>query len=371
MLERRMAAAAVLALMACRPAAADVASAPDSSVVPHHASGPAPDSSVAPHHASGPAPDSSVVPRHASRPAADSSVVPRHASGPALPPAAASVHDSSLVAWLAVVSSADSARVMRLDVRPLSSRDSSREQLAWSTRIANQGRVGRAWIARFQNLVGRDDRFDPTGRCLPADLPGAGDGQLVLGIRFATVGSKASAMVLLREGCAELLTNGRVMGRAGIERDRHELLRLAREALPADTVVRHLLRDSTSAGSRPAATIARHPSSDSTSTRSPSANERLPKFGERVAVDSLPEAIGKVLPDYPDAAREAGVDGTVIVMALVGRDGTVRDVRIRKSIPKLDTAAMQSVLRWKFRPATRRGKPVAVWVAVPVRFSLH
>ena len=52
---------------------------------------------------------------------------------------------------------------------------------------------------------------------------------------------------------------------------------------------------------------------------------RLPKFGDYVYVEELPEAITKVNPVYPDIAREAGVDGTVMVQALVGKDGKVKD----------------------------------------------
>jgi protein TonB len=97
----------------------------------------------------------------------------------------------------------------------------------------------------------------------------------------------------------------------------------------------------------------------------------LPKFGEYVYVEELPEAITKVPPNYPDLAREANVDGTVMVQALVGKDGKVKDTKVVKSIPMLDQAATEAVRQWVFKPALSNNKPVAVWVAVPVRFSLH
>ena len=103
----------------------------------------------------------------------------------------------------------------------------------------------------------------------------------------------------------------------------------------------------------------------------PPTEEELPKFGEYVYVEELPEAITKVPPQYPDIAREAGVDGSVLVQALVGKDGHVHDVRIQKSIPMLDAAAQAAVRQWVFKPALSNNKPVAVWVAVPVRFTLH
>jgi len=103
----------------------------------------------------------------------------------------------------------------------------------------------------------------------------------------------------------------------------------------------------------------------------PPTEEELPAFGEYVYVEELPEAITKVAPQYPDIAREAGVDGTVLVQALVGKDGRVKDTRVVKSIPMLDAAASAAVKQWVFKPALSNNKPVAVWVAVPVRFTLH
>jgi protein TonB len=100
-------------------------------------------------------------------------------------------------------------------------------------------------------------------------------------------------------------------------------------------------------------------------------SEELPKFGDYVYVEELPEAVTKVTPTYPDLAREAGVDGTVMVQALVGKDGKVKDVRVVKSIPMLDESAKAAVRQWVFKPALSNNKPVAVWVGVPVKFSLH
>jgi protein TonB len=99
--------------------------------------------------------------------------------------------------------------------------------------------------------------------------------------------------------------------------------------------------------------------------------DELPKFGDYVYVEELPEAITKVNPVYPDLAREAGVDGLVMVQALVGKDGKVKDVRVVKSIPMLDESAKAAVRQWVFKPALSNNKPVAVWVGVPVKFSLH
>jgi len=98
--------------------------------------------------------------------------------------------------------------------------------------------------------------------------------------------------------------------------------------------------------------------------------EDLPKFGAYVYVEELPEPMTKATPVYPEAARRAGVEGTVFIQALIGKDGLVKDTRVTKSIPELDAAAIEAVRQWRFKPALNANRPVAVWVAVPVKFSL-
>ena len=99
--------------------------------------------------------------------------------------------------------------------------------------------------------------------------------------------------------------------------------------------------------------------------------ESLPKLGDYIYVEQLPEAVEKYAPDYPEWAREKGVEGTVMVQALVGKDGLVKDVRVVTSVPMLDDYAVAAVKRWRFKPARAKGEPVAVWVGVPVKFSLR
>ena len=103
----------------------------------------------------------------------------------------------------------------------------------------------------------------------------------------------------------------------------------------------------------------------------PPSEDELPRFGDYVYVEELPEAVTKVNPNYPDIAREAQVEGKVVVQALVGKDGKVKDTRIQVSVPMLDKAAEDAVKQWVFKPALANNKPVAVWVAVPVSFKLH
>jgi protein TonB len=96
-----------------------------------------------------------------------------------------------------------------------------------------------------------------------------------------------------------------------------------------------------------------------------------PVPGVYVYTDQLPELVASPTPDYPDLAREAQVEGTVRLLALVDFDGRVKAVQVLRSIPLLDEAACAAVKNWRFTPALANGHPVRVWVAVPVRFSLH
>jgi len=65
------------------------------------------------------------------------------------------------------------------------------------------------------------------------------------------------------------------------------------------------------------------------------------------------------------------MEGTVMVRALVGKDGKVQKAFVTESLPMLDDAAVASVRGAIFKPALQQHKPVAVWVQVPMRFTLR
>ncbi len=78
-------------------------------------------------------------------------------------------------------------------------------------------------------------------------------------------------------------------------------------------------------------------------------------------------------PHYPRTARKRNYQGTVMLDVRVTVDGSVAQVRIAKSsgYAILDRSAAKSVKGWRFSPALRAGRPVEMWVQVPVRFELH
>ena len=93
-----------------------------------------------------------------------------------------------------------------------------------------------------------------------------------------------------------------------------------------------------------------------------------------VVHEEIPIPIKKVRPEYSQFAKNAGIEGEVLVRAEVFEEGNVGAVEIVKSLQSgpggLDEAAIQAVKQWKFIPAKNQGKPVAVWVTFPIKFEL-
>jgi TonB family protein len=83
-----------------------------------------------------------------------------------------------------------------------------------------------------------------------------------------------------------------------------------------------------------------------------------------------PKLIKQVNPVYPEIARQARVEGVVIVEAKVDEQGNVINARILRSIPLLDQAAIEAVKQWKYEPLIIDGKPRKVIFTATVRFLL-
>ena len=84
-----------------------------------------------------------------------------------------------------------------------------------------------------------------------------------------------------------------------------------------------------------------------------------------------PRKILDVRPVYPPLARVANVQGTVVLEAVLDRDGRVSGVRVVQSVPLLDEAAMAAVRQWQYTPSTLHGVPVEVLMTITVRFTLQ
>lgn len=83
---------------------------------------------------------------------------------------------------------------------------------------------------------------------------------------------------------------------------------------------------------------------------------------------ATPRKIVDVAPVLPDAARQAGVRGVVILEIIIGTDGTVTSARVLRSIPLLDAAAVEAARQWRYEPTQLNGRPVPVIMTVTVAF---
>ena len=87
---------------------------------------------------------------------------------------------------------------------------------------------------------------------------------------------------------------------------------------------------------------------------------------------SVPEIIYNPEPTFSEEARKSKTQGIVLLMIVVGKDGKPYDIRVRQSLGMgLDEKAIEAVNRWRFRPATLNGQPVATQIAVEVNFRLY
>ena len=87
----------------------------------------------------------------------------------------------------------------------------------------------------------------------------------------------------------------------------------------------------------------------------------------------LPKVISEVKAQYTPEAMQAGIEGTVIMTAVVRTDGTPADIEITTSLDSkygLDKQAVAALSQWRFEPGLKGGKPVPVRVTVEMRFRL-
>ena len=85
-----------------------------------------------------------------------------------------------------------------------------------------------------------------------------------------------------------------------------------------------------------------------------------------------PKPVYQPNPDYAESARKKKIQGEVLLSMIVTAEGTVRDATVTQSLDKdLDKKALEAVAKWKFQPATKDGKPVAIYIAASVQFHMY
>jgi periplasmic protein TonB len=80
--------------------------------------------------------------------------------------------------------------------------------------------------------------------------------------------------------------------------------------------------------------------------------------------------IRRVQPNYPPLARQARIQGTVVLQAQISKDGNIENLTLISGHPMLAPAAIEAVKQWKYKPYLLNGEPVEVETSVQVNFTL-
>lgn len=86
--------------------------------------------------------------------------------------------------------------------------------------------------------------------------------------------------------------------------------------------------------------------------------------------DEAPKMVSGLQVNFPPEAKQQGISGKVIIKALISKTGSVLEAETVKSIAGLDEAAIEAVMKAKFKPGKYEGKPVEVWIRIPINFEL-
>lgn len=103
---------------------------------------------------------------------------------------------------------------------------------------------------------------------------------------------------------------------------------------------------------------------------SSAADNRLKRI--RVSQDvAHANLIKKVQPAYPEAARAAGAEGSIVLTAIIAASGAIQELRLNSGDPLLVPAAMDAVRQWVYKPYLLKDEPIEVETTITVKFRLH
>jgi TonB family protein len=99
-------------------------------------------------------------------------------------------------------------------------------------------------------------------------------------------------------------------------------------------------------------------------------NPKRIRIGEDVVAAHL---FTKVMPVYPESAKAEGVEGTVVLHAVIGKDGSLLSLRVMNGQidPDLARSAVEAVSHWRYRPTLLNGQPIEVDTTIEVHFTLQ
>jgi protein TonB len=101
--------------------------------------------------------------------------------------------------------------------------------------------------------------------------------------------------------------------------------------------------------------------------KTPSPTPKRIRVPARIAEANL---VYDVPPQYPPEAGRARLEGPVVLMAVIGQDGSVKDVRVESGLPILAQAAIDAVKQWRYKPYLIDGEPVEVDSRITINFTL-
>jgi len=90
----------------------------------------------------------------------------------------------------------------------------------------------------------------------------------------------------------------------------------------------------------------------------------------RMSTESVPALSHQVQPEYPLLARQMKVQGSVVLDAMVGKDGGIQDLKVVTGPSILAGAAREAVKQWRFKPYMQNGQPVDTQTQITVNFAI-
>jgi protein TonB len=90
----------------------------------------------------------------------------------------------------------------------------------------------------------------------------------------------------------------------------------------------------------------------------------------RISHMSEGDVVRKILPVYPPLARNARIQGQVVLQAVISKQGAIEDLKVVAGHPMLVSAAIDAVCQWRYRPYVLNNEPVEVETQITVNFSL-
>jgi TonB family protein len=109
---------------------------------------------------------------------------------------------------------------------------------------------------------------------------------------------------------------------------------------------------------------------DAVSAGDDSSASKPPKQLSVSAAVMAENLLTKVVPEYPPAAKKARIQGTVVLDAVIGKDGNVQNLRVLSGPNELQQSALDAVRQWTYKPYLLNGDPIEVKTTVNVVYSL-